>query len=319
MQKIVALFFMSLIIYSCKNDIENKVDLSNVDVSFALKRFDVDFYNNSAKNLQELKKEYPVLFPENVHDSVWNSKKINTDEQELFQETQKIFNNIEELKANLTSFFKHVKYYNPKFKSPNVITMLTNIDYDSRVVYVDSLLLISLDAYLGKNHKFYGDYPEYIKVNNHKGRVVVDVARNLVNKQILGKMPRTFIGKMINKGKKMFVLDSYLPDVLNEYKIGYAEEKYKWAVANEEQIWQYFIEKNLLFSTDKNLDRRFLEVAPFSKFYMEEDNRSPGRIGEWIGWQIVKAYMRNNDVSLHELIRTDEETIFKKSKYKPRR
>nr|BFF38769.1 hypothetical protein BACY1_05740 [Tenacibaculum mesophilum] len=117
----------------------------------------------------------------------------------------------------------------------------------------------------------------------------------------------------------MYLLDAYLPNVADAVKIGYSQKKLEWAESNEEQIWMYFIEKDLLYSTSKDVDKRFLDLAPFSKFYMEEDSQSPGRIGEWIGWQIVRSYMQKNDVSLHQLLQTSEEEIFKNSRYKPKR
>ena len=79
------------------------------------------------------------------------------------------------------------------------------------------------------------------------------------------------------------------------------------------------IENDLLYSTDTQLNKRFIENAPFSKFYLSEDTKSPGRIGQWIGWQIVRSYMVNNDVSLQDLLSMNEEEIFKNSKYKPRK
>ena len=97
------------------------------------------------------------------------------------------------------------------------------------------------------------------------------------------------------------------------------EDKLTWAKANEEQVWMYFIDKKLLFSTDTKLNKRFLENAPFSKFYMEQDDLSPGKIGVWMGWKIVNAFMENNDVSLQQLLKMDEENIFNKSKYKPKK
>jgi hypothetical protein len=35
---------------------------------------------------------------------------------------------------------------------------------------------------------------------------------------------------------------------------------------------------------------RFINPAPFLKF--EIDNESPGQVGGWIGWQIVRSYMK---------------------------
>ncbi|MEE3999847.1 gliding motility lipoprotein GldB [Tenacibaculum sp. FZY0031] len=320
MRKILALVALVFISLSCKNNESNKldVDVSNLNVKIDLDRFDVDFYNTKPNELTNVKEKYPMLFPPQP-DSVWINKINNKDEQELFDETQKVFPDFEEEKEQLTSLFKHVTYYNPRFLSPKVITILTNIDYDKRVVYTDSLLFISLDAYLGRTHEFYNDYPEYVKQNNTKEHIVVDVAKAIISKQMLPSRARSFIDKMIYRGKKMYLLDAYLPKIPDAVKIGYSQEKLKWAKSNEEQIWMYFITKDLLYSTSKDVDKRFLDLAPFSKFYMEEDSQSPGRIGEWIGWQIVRSYMQKNDVSLHTLLQTSEEEIFKNSRYKPKR
>ena len=60
--------------------------------------------------------------------------------------------------------------------------------------------------------------------------------------------------------------------------------------------------------------------APFSKFYLEIDNESPGRVGAWIGWQIVRSYAENHpDVKLQDLLALDAKTLFEQSKYKPKK
>ena len=91
----------------------------------------------------------------------------------------------------------------------------------------------------------------------------------------------------------------------------------KWAKENEYFVWTYFIENNILFNPDNNLMNQFIFDAPFSKFYLEIDNESSEKIGKYIGWQIVKSYMNNNDVSLTELLKTSPTDIYDKSKYKP--
>jgi uncharacterized protein YjaZ len=124
---------------------------------------------------------------------------------------------------------------------------------------------------------------------------------------------------MINEGKKLYLLDSYLPDVSDAQKIGYSNDEIEWVTLNETQIWTYFIENNLLYSTDYQLNKRFIENAPFSKFYINIDKESPGRVGVWLGWQIVRSYMNNNNVTLQQLLQTNANEIFKKSKYKPKK
>ena len=319
MQKYFSVFLLFLLLISCKNESKLNINVSDIKVDFKVNRFDVDFYNSPESSLDVIKQKYPRLFPVNVHDSVWFHKRINKDEQELFVEVQKLYSNIDRLKTELTSLFKHIKYYNPKFKSPNITTILSNIDYDYKVIYIPKNLLISLDVYLGENHPFYVDFPNYIKQNYRKNHIIVDVANAIIDKQMPRNSARTFVNKMIYEGKKMYLLDAYLPTISDREKIGYETEKMNWTKANEAQIWKYFIEKDLLYSTDTKLNKRFLEKAPFSKFYLSADNDSPGRIGIWIGWQIVRSYMQKNDVSLQQLLQTNTEEIFKKSKYKPKK
>jgi gliding motility-associated lipoprotein GldB len=305
--------------FSCSDKNLNQIDVSKINVDFAVKRYDVDFYTATNQSLPELKQNYPYLFPKEFTDSLVFAKINDKQEQELFKETQKVYKDFSSEENEITSLFKHVKYYNSKFRAPNVVTMLSNIDYDSRVIYADSLLLISLDVYLGENHKFYGDYPKYIKENNTKKHMIVDVANTIIDKQVYLSNKRDFIAKMIQEGKKMYLIDMYLPSISDHEKIGYSQDKLNWATTNEEQIWMYFIDNKLLFSTDTKLNQRFLENAPFSKFYMAQDNLSPGKIGVWIGWQIVRSYMKHNDVSLQELLKIDESDLFNKSKYKPKK
>jgi uncharacterized protein YjaZ len=67
------------------------------------------------------------------------------------------------------------------------------------------------------------------------------------------------------------------------------------------------------------LASRFINPAPFSKFNLELDSESPGRLGQYMGWQIVRAYAENNDVSLQEILSMNAEDIFNNSKFKPRK
>jgi len=316
-------FFVGLIVlccfFSCSDKKKHQIDVSNITSDFTVKRYDVDFYNATSKSLPKVKDKYSYLFPKEFSDSLSLAKIEDKQEQELFAETQKIYKDFSSIEEQLKLLYKHVKYYNQNFNPPDVVTILSNIDYESRVIYADSLLLISLDVYLGKKHPFYGDYPKYIKENNTKEHIIVDVANAFVNAQILPLNKRRFLDKMIYEGKKMYMLDRYLPLQSEKEKSGFSVDKLNWAIENEEQVWRYFIDKKLLFSTDTKLNKRFLERAPFSKFYMEQDHLSPGKIGVWIGWKIVNSFMENNDVSLQKLLEIDEEIIFKKSKYKPKK
>lgn len=309
-------FLLLMLIVSCKNDKIKSIDISNINVELEVSRFEVDFYNTKEQDFLNVKKKYPMLFPHDI-DSIWVNKIKNKEEQELYKETQKIYQDFSKQKKKLEKLFKYIKYYNSAFKAPKIITLVTNMD--SRIIYANDLLFVSLDNFLGENHRFYASFPKYIKQNNTSNHLIVDVATEIINQQVPLNIQRRFIDKMIHEGKKMYLLDVYLPNENDKEKMGCSKDKLTWVNTNEEQIWKYFIDKNLLYSTDSKLSKRFLEPAPFSKFYTNEDSQSPGRVGAYIGWQIVKAFMDNNDVSLQELVKKSSEEILKKSRYKPRK
>jgi len=318
MARIFGFLLMLILFFGCKNDSKNKIDISNLKVDFTVDRFEQKFYNTSEENFEALKKDYAFMLS-NADDSVWLNKIKNEDELYLFKESEQIFEDFSEVKEELTNLFKHIKYYNPKFKEPKIITHISDLDFEYPVIYSDSLLFISLDMYLGKDNIVYRSFPSYLSENYKKSRIVVDVAKDIINQSYRKSKSRTFLYRMINEGKFMYLIDSYLPALSDDLKIGYSSEKLAFAQQNEIDIWKYFIEKELLYSNDANLNKRFIDNAPFSKFYLESDQETPGRVGVWIGWQIVRSYMKNNDVTLQQLLKIKPEEIYKKSKYKPRR
>lgn len=317
--KLFSLFLIIISLLSCGKKQSNKIDVDNIPVSTVVKRFDQMFYTASPEKLAELKASFPYLFPESNPDSVWVNKMQNKDEQALFAETQKLYADFSSEQEQLNSLFKHIKYYYPKFKEPTVITILTNVDYNNKVVLADSLLFISLDIFLGKDSEIYADFPMYIKQNYTKEHMMVSVAEQFVERQIPPASSKSFIASMVQEGKKLAMLQAYLPTSSANELIGYSEQQMSWANESEENIWKYFVENLMFYSTDTQLANRFIEDAPFSKFYLEFDKNSPGKIGSWFGWQIVQFYLKNNDVTLQEMVKTDNEEIFNRSKYKPKK
>ena len=99
---------------------------------------------------------------------------------------------------------------------------------------------------------------------------------------------------MENSNTWGYLKDIILPNKSDAVKIGYKEAQINWAIENEKYIWEYILERELLYKNDITLKKRFLDPSPFSKFYLEIDNESPGKIGQWLGWQIVRSFISNN-------------------------
>lgn len=315
----VLFFSLLLLITSCKDDDKTNIDVSLINLKVEIGRFDQDFHKATPETLGDVKNAYPYLFPRNEPDSIWIARKNDSLAQKLYKEVQTVFGDFETEQSAISDVFKRVTYHYPTFKAPKVVTIVSNLDLDHQVIYADSLFIISLDTYLGNSNPFYANYPEYLRSNFDKSQLPIRVAKK-VAQETQPKLPqRVFIDRLVAAGKLYYTLHEFLPETSEALLLNYSEEQLKWAQENEEQIWKYFMEQEYLFSTDKELKQRFLDPAPFSKFYRTSDNQSPGRIGEWLGYQIVKAYMQKYVVPLPELIGTAPEEIFKKSNYKPKR
>ena len=311
---IAVLFFLT----ACNNKtkVEQTVELIPVDIK--IERFDKLFFETKPNNLNELKNKFPFFFPSSVNDSVWLKKMKDPLWRELYSEVQNKYPNIEPLRENLNLLLKYTKYYFPETKTPKVITVISEMDYNNKVIYADSLLIISLELYLGKAHKFY-QFPKYIKQNFEENQILPDIVSSFLLKKNIINSDKSLLSQMIYHGKQLYVKDKLLLDYTDANKIGYTSDQIKWCQENESYIWRYFLEKEMIYDTDPKLNNRFINPAPFSKFYLEIDNESPGRIGTWIGWQIVRSFMENNEVTLPELLKMNAKEIFVKSKYKPKK
>ena len=281
-------------------------------------RFEKLFYNSDSADLNQIKNKYPFFFPDSYPDSVWLNRLQDPIQLEIFNEIITQYDSVIFLETGLFKFFKRHKELIDKFTTPKVITVNTDIDYRNKVILADSLLLIGLDNYLGQNHKFYDGIPEYIKEDFTIPGIFSDVAEKFAFSNIPRIEFYTFLDKIIYYGKVLYYKD-FTMDIEDRYKIGYSKAKMKWAKENEYFVWTYFIENNILFNPDNNLESRFINDSPFSRFYLEIDNESSEMIGKYIGWQIVKSYMKNNETSLKNMLNKSPIDIYNNSKYKPQK
>jgi gliding motility-associated lipoprotein GldB len=317
--------FLSIIIVaasftlSCKTDSKLEYEISKIDTDITIERFDQLFADAKPNDLPQLKKAYPFMFSKRYNDSVWINRINDTLQKQLNVEVNKIHGNFKQTKEEIQGLFRHLKYYYKTFKTPRVITVISDVDYRNKVIVTDSMTLIALDTYLGANHFFYYDIYEYIKQNMKPSQIVPDLAMQYAQQYISQPRRKTLLDEMIYFGKTLYFKDVMLPNISDQEKIGYTRVQLDWAQENESNIWRHFVEKELLFSTDSKLASRFINPSPFSKFNLELDGESPGRLGQYIGWQIVKAYAKNNDTSLLDILNMNAEDIFNNSKFKPRK
>lgn len=320
MNRFYSLLFLVLIsFYSCTSEKKVKEEVLSIDVDVTIDRFDEKFTQITPESLYHLKKAYPFMFPEHYHDSIWIQKSQDTLQVQLENEVAEVFSDFSKYEEEIILLFQHMKYYFTDFQEPEILTLISDVDYRNKVIYADSLVVVGLDNFLGADHFFYVDIHRYIAKNMTPEQLTPEIAEAISERYIMPPKSNTFMDLMVYYGKKAYLKELLMP-LYDDYRIfGYTEDELDWAKANEMEIWRFFVERELLFSTDPQLAPRFINHAPFSKFYLELDNESPGSLGQYMGWQIVRAFAKNNETDIKQLLSLSGEEIYKNSKFKPRR
>jgi hypothetical protein len=239
--------------------------------------------------------------------------------RELYDLTIKKYPDVAFLENNLTDAFLRFRKAYPDKPVPSVYTYVSGLDIDNPVYYSDTAMAIGLDIFLGKDIAAYpkAGIPKYKTERYTPDHILpqcmLAVSDNLVR---VDEKSNTLLDQMIMAGKALYFLDVTLPEVKDEFKIGYTPAQLEWSKNNESKIWAFIIEHQLLFSSDPQGISKMMTDAPFTSGFATE---SPGRLGAFIGWQIVRIYMNEADnVTLKQLMEdADAQHILKVSKFKP--
>lgn len=219
------------------------------------------------------------------------------------------------LKEELSTAFRYLKYYYPDFQAPKVRTVLSGL-YNGLYVS-DSLVMIAPDYFLGEGATHQPQTYDYLKKRLIREHIVPTVIRNFSNNYnptMVGE--ESMLAEMIDFGKAYYFTKAMLPCHPDQYIIQYSAQEMADVNQNKAVIWTALVQNEALFSTDMMLKKKFLHERPN---VVEIGERCPGRIGTWVGWDIVRRYMeRNPDVSLEAMMKiTDPMVIYNGAKYKP--
>jgi len=240
----------------------------------------------------------------------------------LYNEVMKQYPSVAWLEADYTEMFRRIKVLVPDWKVPSVYTYVSGGDMQYPVKYADDRVIIALDLFLGHNYPVYQMWglPVYITNRMTKEYVVLSTATEIGRAYVDRHAGRgkSMLDQMIYEGKLLYFTDVAVPDALDSLRIGYSGQQLAWAEKNQGNVWSFFIEKKLLHTTEMRDINKFIGEAPFTSAFSK--NSAP-RIGRYIGWQIVRAYMaKNKDVTVPELLKNkNAQEILNKSGYKPKK
>jgi hypothetical protein len=338
MRIIIATLLFTVVVQGCKNT--NIPDVSNIKINIETERFEKKLFDTSATNLMNYINEiqnsstpsfhqmyfteilgvYPKAPKDSI--SVYVNQFIKAF-RPVYDTAEKVFSNFAPYEHEIKEGLQFVKYYFPNYPVPQkVITYIGPADGYGDVILPGEALLVGLHHHLGADYSLYQTdmvreyYPDYISQRFEPSYIAVNAMKNIVLDMFPEKGDdQPLFKQMIEKGKRLYVLQQLLPHHEAAKIIGYTPVQYKDCIAHEAAIWDLFIKNNYLQVNTKNIIKDYIEEGPKTQ---ELGEGAPGNIGSFAGWQIVKKYMqKNNKLTLSALMNTDAEIIFQEAKYKP--
>lgn len=343
----LALLPLALLLARCTSpDAYKKVDVSKVEAPMHTLRFERDFFgldvNNLAAGTTELQQKYGPFYndyvlgimafgaPESRLDTSHRDPLTdiqgflqNPSDRALYDSVQQRFSDFGSYEKNIQTGVQHFRFYFPDRPAPRVIYTFISEFGNAAITYGDTVIGVGLDMYLGENFAMYDgvNFPAYMKRKLRPEFIAPNAMEVLYNNyfdQTAYNAGLPLVEAMINEGKKYYFMECMLPDLPDSTLIGYTKAQEEWCRKSEKSIWQFFNEQDLLYKVNFMEQKRYTTDGPTTPGMPPE---SPGRIGSWLGWQIVRKYMRDGGgkISLKELAeKKSAKEILAKAGYKPK-
>jgi hypothetical protein len=191
-------------------------------------------------------------------------------------------------------------------------------NYDTRVFCYNREMAISIDRYAvgAMGEKSHFGLPDYLVALSSRDYLLRDcLAAAAMDHISLPQKELTLLDYIVYSGKILYFLDQVLPDTPETVKLRYSADQFAWMQQNEKEVWGWLVQKQLLFSTDRLELRNLTGEAPKTNAF--GDGSAP-RTSEYLGWQIVKAYMAKSGASMSQLFaETDSQKILEQSGWRP--
>lgn len=237
----------------------------------------------------------------------------------LYDTTMSVYADFNAPEDELRQMLRYYQHYFPNRPSPVVYTYISEIAYPA-FTYGEGVLAVGLDYFLGDSFPYYGAFLPAYRYRACTPEHLVATATEALASEIIGEAPNSgrMLDDMVHNGKKLYILDKLLPHTPDSVKLQYTAAQTQWCVENEFEIWNFFMDQELIYSTNRRDFLKYVMPSPNSPGMPPE---SPGRTANWTGWRIVKKYMdKHPEKSLEDLIAIqDPQLILKGSGYKGNR
>ncbi len=332
MKRIVLFLVATLILFSAAFWLFSSLN-SEQKLELKLNRFELELFSINSENVIEKSNRWGEIFGSftevfathvmllpNLDDAQYNIALLDFTKdknmREAYDSTALLFSDFSKIHHDLELAFSHFSVAFPSYPIPQITTFFGGFNFGA-VTYDDNIA-IGLENFLGQNSKYYQylGNPQYLRFQKQKRFILSNVMEVWFNEYFQKYLiDKDFLSQIIYKGKMMYFLDKMLPELVMENKFRFTKQQMVWVEENEAFTWEYFVQNDLLFSKKESEFRSFVNYAPFAKGMPIE---APARIAYFIGYKMVKEYMKNNRIDVEELMYlTDSRQFLQQSKYKP--
>jgi len=335
MKRLIVITIAAIVLEGCGHG--NAPDVSGIQVETPVARFEKDFFAadtvHTEQSMMDVNRKYPYFFADFIRNLVLVDVSDTTLEvpaainrykqmvRPIYDSAQLKFKDLGQLEKDLQQGFKYVKYYYPAYKVPKIVTY-TGLIGDPSVALTKDAMAIGLQMYLGKNFSAYNTleaidkFPQYISRRFEPQYIAANCLQNVALDIYQDKTQGlNLIDQIIEKGKQWYLADKFLPNTPDSLKTGFTQAQLNWCVANEGMVWNFILQGNDLYTTEPSTIQNYIGEAPKTDGMPDA---SPGNIGQWVGWQIVKAYADKSGATLQQVLQADTKKIFEEAKYKPK-
>jgi hypothetical protein len=335
-QSLLRTLFLLLLFVSCR---QNSLDINTDNIQVPetrVRRLDQDLFTLNPENLtaatKTLQAEYGSFFDYYIasflnrggsRDSLYPPRVLSFLSDRDIRACQKMVQayytaqTLSPLVSELNDCVKRFKYHFPGRRLPSrFVTCLSGWNFAAG--YSDSTLVTGLDMYLGDTCIFYQmlQLPQYRTRFMNERYILPDLMRAWVITEFDDKAPvNNLLHHTVFYGKIYYAVNALLPEIQDSVLLAYTAPQMKYCHEYEKKLWGYFAEKNRLYENNLRQVQELTVEGPFTASISRE---CPPRIAMWVGLQIVRSYMKNNETDLAQLMaEKDAQKILAKSRYRP--
>ena len=236
----------------------------------------------------------------------------------LRKDVENHYGDLSNLQEQLAIAWGGLQAYDTSFVAPVLQTIITGLYKD--LYLSDSLIIVGLDYFLGPSARYPPkDVPMYLLRRLTPQYLVPTLLFYFSERYNRTNISdQTLLSDMVAMGKTYAFVQKIFPCISDSTLLGYTASEMQAIQRNEATIWAYFLHNQLLYEVNPQIKEKFVGERP--KVY-EIDETCPGRIGHWLGWQIVRSYLgkRGDDLGALRVLMEEEDAkkVLTLSKYSP--